>query len=394
MKRVALFLSFFSFLFSTNAVIVDPYFSPFTGAYDLRFAHLLLTQGEDFFINASNKTKWVYKVGRLCELLLWNPINQVASITQHEIFGHGYRLRELGVTPSGYSIDLYGGATNFFLEDSFPAGKYLAIAVAGLEGESILAHQVKMQWMTQKRIDARTTTLYTQTAHSSFWYSLITALGRLHDNTSTPGNDIDAYVDLLNLTYPNHHLTVKKVLYATTLNWLDPLTFFAYYSWFYYIFTGKPWAFPRIPLTQNISYLPNIRVSLAPYAIETYLENFFSIHEKPLYAYIKGSQRSAGIGIEYDSLFYGPLGSIGIHFDTWGHREFISNGTIGDLDSRRSIAIPGNNLIFGFAASLTSTLHLSSKLFLFTELGGKTNGYLPGYPLSSALTARIGLSLH
>jgi hypothetical protein len=58
----------------------------------------------------------------------------VACTVQHEVFGHGYRLRELAVTPKKYKIMWSGeGATYFKMKRNFPLGALQAANVAGLK---------------------------------------------------------------------------------------------------------------------------------------------------------------------------------------------------------------------------------------------------------------------
>ena len=347
-----------------------------------------MQEGEDHLFTDPIKDTTAKTWGRSIEqLFIWNTINILASITQHEVFGHGYRLRELGITPKKYTITPWGGATYFHIPGSLSIGEFLAIDVAGLEAESILARNTKMNWIREGAIDGRLSTLYTQSEQSAFFYTLITSLGEIEE-----GNDVANYITLLNILYPNNQTSIGKLTRWSLFNLLDPMTFFAYYSWFYYISEGTPWTFPMIRINENIRYLPNIRIGYAPYGPEAYLENFFSIRDEPLYAYVKGGKRSAGIGLAYDRLLSKKQGTVGIRFDGWHQSNFITNTTFSDLerDSDCPIDHPSHK-IWGAALSLTATLNCSSNTALFAELGGKTRGYLPGYTLGPGIVARIGM---
>ena len=85
MKRL-LFIFLSSSLFATQAIVVDPYFSPFTGAPDLLTAHWILQEGEDHLFTDPVKTTIAKAWGRTIEqLLIWDNINRLASIIQHEV---------------------------------------------------------------------------------------------------------------------------------------------------------------------------------------------------------------------------------------------------------------------------------------------------------------------
>lgn len=378
-------------LFADQTLLIDPYFSPYTGANDLLFAEWGLTKLEDcFYSNQDDSTLSI--IGRGVEAVAWASLNQVVSITQHEVFGHGYRLRELGITPSKYEISLSGGATYFHVKDSFLAGNMQAVVVAGLEAESILARIAKMNWMQKGSIDGRLAMTYFQAQQSSFFYTVSTHLGRLKDNVKMPGNDIDAYEDFLNAIYPSSHMTIGQLTLWSAFNWLDPMTFYSLFSWFYYIAEGKAWDFPTIKLGEKIEYLPNVKIGYAPYGPEAYLENFFKINSRPLYFYVKGGQRSLGTGLFYDHLIEKKELSFGLHMDGWVQSRYLSSGTIEDFSKGRSVAAPGGK-VWGLALSLVSQVRLFSALQLFCEIGGKTSGYLPGYSLSGGLVIRGGLTL-
>lgn len=381
-----------SSVFADQMIIVDPHFSPYTGGNALLFGEWAVAKTMDAFNPDPypDQTKKIFL--RTLEQVGWLLLDSVACTVQHEVFGHGYRLRELGITPEKYEIELSGGATYFDVPNDFPIGKLQAVNVAGLEAEQIFAWIAKMNWLQKGSIDGRFGMTYFQAEQSLFWYTLITHLGRLKDDVDTPGNDIDSYLFLLNHTYADSHLTLKKLLTWAAFNWLDPMTFYSAFSWFYYIAEKKPFSIPMIRLSDRVRYLPNVKIGFAPYGPEAYLENFFTIDCEPLYFYLKGGKRSVGTGVGYQHLFSSDRGSVGLHFDGWVQNRFISNeATVGKLDTDENTFI-SNTKIWGGALSFTGSLQLFSwPVKLFAELGGKTAGYLPGYQLGSGVVARVGL---
>ena len=397
MKIFNIFLLFFSakIAFASQTILYDPYFSPYAGSADLLFAEELLIWGEDALIKSSGRDSTSKVWGRTLEqFLFWYNVNMMAAVTQHEVFGHGYRLRELGYSPNKYTVTPWGGATYFDVSDSFLMGELLAVDVAGLEAEAILARDLKMQWIQRGNIDGRLSMTYTQAEQSLFWYTLITQLGRLKKEEASEGNDIESYITHNNASYLDGELTIGKLTRWSLFNWLDPMTFYAYYAFFYYMAEGKSWTFPMIPFGEKIRYLPNVRIGYAPYSPEAYLENFFSINGNPLYFYFKGGKRSVGGGIAYNQVFAGKRGTIGFRLDGWNQSKFLSTATVGDFIEGESVFRPVlNQRRWGAAFSILSTLNLFSQLALYTEFGGKTSGYLPGYSLDKAVTIRIGLTL-
>ncbi|MDX8430495.1 MAG: hypothetical protein SNF33_01630 [Candidatus Algichlamydia australiensis] len=376
-----------------QAIVVDPNFSPFAGGYDILFFHHLLTKGEDYLLRNKNKDRPGAAWYRFFEIFLfWDLLDNMLSVTQHEVFGHGYRLRDEGENVQGYMVSPWAGWTRFDPNEStFKTGELMAVNIAGLEAEFILARLAKMNWIRSGRIDGRLSALYNQAQQSLFWYTIITHMGELKGD-AVSGNDVEAYLNLLNLSYPNDQINIGTLTTWAAFNWLDPMTFYSYFSMFYYIATGKPWEFPMIPIKENIRYLPNARIGYAPYGPEAYFENFFSIDGNPLYVYFKGGKRSAGAGFSYNYFLENERVTLGANLDVWNQGKFITDATVEDIIEKRPIFRP--ELLekqWGVAASLTSTVKIKSYMGLFVELGGKTQGYLPGYSLDKGVVARVGL---
>ena len=392
-KFLTLFLGLLTSAVATQTVMVDPYFSPYSGSANISTVENLLIMGEDQLFPSRGRNSTLKVWGRCAEqFLLWNHIGMIASTAQHEIFGHGYRLRELGYPPNKYEVTPFGGATYFTVYDSFKVGEMLAVVVAGLEAEAIFSRDLKMEWMKRGEIDGRLSSTYTQAHHSVFWYTLITHLGRLNGENIKSGNDVDGYLQLQNASYIHDTLTMGQLTRWTIFNWLDPMTFYSGYAFIYYIAEGKPWKFPMIPIGENIRYLPNIKIEYAPYAPEAYLENFFVCNGNPLYIYLKGGKRSVGLGLSYDHLLGDQKGSMGFRFDGWNQREFISSATLRDLnETEYAYRKELDDRSWGAALSMRAKLYLNQNIDLFVELGGKT---IQEVALVANSIAFIGRSIH
>ncbi|MCB1109510.1 MAG: hypothetical protein KDK64_00870 [Chlamydiia bacterium] len=378
---------------ASQTVIVDPHFSPYSGSANLLTAEGLLILGEDALFPGGGRNTTSKVWGRALEqLIFWQSIGTMTSVAQHEIFGHGYRLRELGVTPKRYVVTPWGGATYFEVKESFKVGDMMAVIVAGLEAESIMAWDLKTKWLREGKIDGRLSPTYNQAQQSLFWYTLITQLGRLHNDEISEGNDVDGYLKFQNATYIDSNLTIGQLTRWSLFNWLDPMTFYSYYAFFYYMAEGKSWAFPMIPLGKDIRYLPNVKIAYAPYAPEAYLENFFIFRGNPVYFYFKGGKRSFGSGFVYDHFFEGTRGALGLKFDGWNQGVFVTPATLEELEETGEAFRPSvNKRRWGAALSLRGTLNFTRSMALYTELGGKTSGYLPGYGLDKEIIGRIGI---
>lgn len=393
-------------------VIVDQDFSPYAGGQDILTGFKLLQLSEDLLLPPKEEPSegfWPC-TGRFAELVLvWNPLGEVASVTQHEVFGHGYRIRDIPsnhVKVTGYKIGVPfpyslsgGGATEFKMSDKTTVAEYNSITIAGIEAQDILARQVKMKWLSDKRIDARTSQLYFISQQSLFLYA-VASYGE-DGSSSDPfsGNDLESYVHWMNRLYPNDKISISHLKEQSYYNFLDVFTFYSVYAWWNYVLTGKQMPLPMLEIGK-VSYLPGFKVTMAPYGLEKNLENYFIINGVPLFVYVKWGEHGDvgyyGAGIDYDQLFSWKGGIFGFKIDIWGQPDFMQPTLVFDVFDGASAASPKlRDRSVGFAGSLISRWYLGGKdlpFYLYTEAGYKSKGYLPGYSLWSGFVGRIGLS--
>ena len=81
-------------------MIVDIDCSPYMGSEDLLYFHKFFESLDaPFFFHNRHNRKWHAAIPRFLELFLfWTPLNTSMFLLQHEIFGHGYRIRDLGTS--------------------------------------------------------------------------------------------------------------------------------------------------------------------------------------------------------------------------------------------------------------------------------------------------------
>ncbi len=385
-----------------NNFIVDPYLSPYVGADDLLIAHKLVQYSSIQQLTnlyQTNPALWA-KISRGAELVLfWEPVNYMSTVVQHEVFGHGYRVRS-----SPYAmVDFYtfnvpppfgpgGAATGFSFDlDQLTAFDMNSINTGGVEATSIFANRLRMQWLKKGTINPRQSSLYNFAQHDFLRYAL--------NFNDSPGHDMFSYRRMLNQTFKGSHLTKEELARQSLINILDPFTYYAIYSAWNYIIKGTEGPIPMIPIG-SYRYLPGARLGLTPFGPEYYLENFLVKDNKPIYFYLRNGNHVGmnymGLGIENPHQW--DLGSfqIGYRADIWhqpdidmlsdhyalSQFEHVRNLDANTLDSR-----------FGASASLIAQKKLWDRGMLFVQCGAKSRGYLPGESLESSMIFRVGITL-
>lgn len=380
--------------FTPSLLIVDRFFSPEMGSEG--FIPLLRTvQGIEDRIFPSFRapsSSWMARLRRVGEeLLIWSPLNTLTATMQHEVFGHGYRVRSLGEararvdsyrfgTPPPYGFG--GGATYFFISSDWnvvSAQERIAITGAGVEATTILSRRLKMKWLQKGQINPREISLYNESAHDSTQYCWLTVAAQLHNEEMY--GDMYEYVEELNQEYGST-LTIKSLAYQSLVNFIDPFTVYTIWGTLSYWWSGTSISIPMIPLGEY-AYLPSARLGLSPFGPEYYLEHFLVKDNSPIYLYLRGGScadnRYWGMGIEADSLW------------KWNHAEY---GVRGDVWVQPVWQHTQNAWRLGASGSLIGVQPVTEQGSLYLQVGMKSAGYVPGEMLQAGWMGKAGLSIN
>ena len=392
----------------------DIHFSPYAGGENILFIHRALERAEGFIIA---KTPMCYSKSpsaifwRFSEVYLgWLPLNYLAVVAQHEVFGHGYRIREINrgrVQVSGYTFNTpipYGGggaATSYYIGPSLTTTEETSISMAGVESTAILAQLTKLKWLEAHHVDPRQAALYLLGQHDLNLYigSLKTA------DPDLDGHDIHAYIKSLNYTYTNNFISSGRLRSLSWINLGDPFSFYAIYAALRYIFSGRETKIPMIPV-YRMGYLPSVRLGLAPFGPEFFVENYLLDGKRPIYFYVKGGRHSqnryGGLGLYAPWMWAVKKWFFGCRFDAWRQPKLLlQQGSTPfleiDFDQKPNKEDPiypyseQHAMRFGAAGSLILAYHNRSGFEV--ELGYKSQGFLPGYALRASPTARLFYTL-
>lgn len=365
-------------------LIVDQYLSPVVGAEGM-FALLRGYQELDDYLipSTAGDTSGSMILGRfgkyLFEGLLMNP----AMITQHEVFGHGFRAREFGI-PARYRINLFSGLTSLTNQYfQLPRSEQIALTAGGMEATSILARQMRSRWLDYQCVDNREAHFYMKNALDQPLY-ILNAPRTVHENDS---NDVSSYIATVNSWYGRQVLTTHRLRTQTLVDFLDPFLFYSVYSSVMYIIEGnQTWQYPMIPVGDNYRYLPMGRLALAPYGPEYQFINYLKGIDHTYVATLRygktGGRSSSGLTLEATRIWTSDLLTFDGRADIWYQPQlFVANPTL--VKNRP-----------GAALSVIARYRAFQCIDLMGQVGYKTTGYIPGEILKHSPILRAGFSIY
>lgn len=407
--------------------IYDRYMSPYMGAQDLLTAHNALLFAEDKAFGSKPSDSTAAGVGRLLEMLLfWGPLDSLTFITQHEFFGHGYRLREIGkskVDILKYSIKIDRGYVESIPRDDMATSSFVNVAIGGVNSTSLMADEMRMRFTERKEINGRSNTLYSLSALDLFGYINVSNEDKVFNPFAVMDSnwfrenrpaDIEQYVFAMRKLYPMNPLSIDKLKSHSLIAALDPYLWISAWSSIKYIYDGNSAELPMIPI-MGMGYLPAMKMGLAPYGPELYFQNYFRLKNgAPLSVYYKwgslGVNRHRGVGIHAPSIFRFGNSAFGFKLDLFDQFKpkndlpisafkyslpILRKDSYSYIPTKEDFAnYKGVERVLGGALSFIGSHQLSSfpSLGLNLELGYKTKGFIPGMSTKEGLIARGGFN--
>ncbi|MDN3505187.1 MAG: hypothetical protein P0S95_06415 [Rhabdochlamydiaceae bacterium] len=425
---------------TTTPFIYDKHLSPYVGASNLITTHRFLEKSEDYLLRratAKSSESILAGFARILDLsLVWAPINAVSYLTQRQVFGLGYRQRELrGISSSHFHFKLkvppYAshGNVGVKMKGSMPTSDVVTYYTAGTESTSIMTDQMKMEWLQSGKIDGRQGSLYSLSALDLIGTASM-ARGELSNSPTNQlyTNEVSGYIYYMNQLYPRSIINQKTIAKQSLVALIDPFLWYSAYAELFYVVKGEPVDMPMIPFFGGAKFLPSAKLGLTPYGPEYYAQTFWRTNDgNPIYLYYKwGSLSGAhhrGAGIQAPYIFNSDETSIGFTFD-WFHQFKAGANDISLSDSSNpnywtnqrvantryyfdyntftwqqqitytSQIIDEKKFYDGFAATLIGTQKISGVpgTSLYAQLGYKTKGYVPGESYKNGLIARGGLA--
>lgn len=135
------------------------------------------------------------RVGGAISFVLNYVLNRFLLLVNHEVYGHGFRLRSFAV-PCSYNLGVSGGVTRFRPNHYLSLDKMLMIIIGGCEATSILAQQLLFSSFKKMSMDRRTYSLFLWTNTDLLAYILNTYSSK--EERESRGNDVSTYLREIN----------------------------------------------------------------------------------------------------------------------------------------------------------------------------------------------------
>jgi hypothetical protein len=161
-------------------IVFDQYLTPVTGALNLITVQRGLASIEDHFLPlklGTERTRLGLAAGILYRAAKFTGLDVAQDhmflVVQHEFFGHGARLRELGAGHIGYGFDAPipygpgGGVTRFDGEIPDSPLAILAIESSGIEAQHSLADALAARALARGRFQYREAWHYFETRYKA-----------------------------------------------------------------------------------------------------------------------------------------------------------------------------------------------------------------------------------
>ena len=325
------------------------------------------------------------------------PQERVLMVANHEVFGHGARLRERFDGPIGYRIDLPppygrgGGSTSFVFDRQPTHHDLLAIDVAGMEANGVAAGIAAHGAFSRGRIRVRDALRYLAFELDTFSYIL-----RTDDEGEEPGHDVAGFLDTYNalaVSAGAATLTARTLRREALVSLANPMLAYALVGIGRYVWNGATdVGVPALSIA-GIRYLPILRYRLTPYGTEWSIMNELGGRLEPMQIEVRiGRSPQAtpwGIGARRRRVASWLGWGIDASVEVW--RQPRITGTVNEAlttDTHLGAQLRGRA-----ERPLIPLWFGSAPATIIIDVGLKSAGFVPGDPLRGGAVARAGLGL-
>ncbi len=387
----------------------DRYQSEHFGAGNMITAHKALYTFQDAVIPDTLfvENRWYKKTGgffyRMLRFwLLDAQLDYLTVLTQHEVFGHGARYREMGHIKNSFHINLffpYGDGSGYARSGELNPGHQstpqtrISEVFAGNEATQLMSNDLEAAMLLNGTIHYRQASLFLASRNNLPAYIWRTRL--LNNTNPFASDDIATYImDINNIYFReaiSRRIEINRLSIECLTSLLDPIQVYSAYAILVsYGIKGKK-SLSKIPMIRlgNVGYLPSFQYSLTPFGPQFHMINYVK-WEKRLFSAafsygIGGRYQSYGVQLASYKCLQLPWIELDAKAELWHQQEL-------QLDHYSYVPLPPKT---GGSASVQCYLHPlknNRNIGLYLQGGYKTKGYMLGENLDHGLILRYGLS--
>jgi hypothetical protein len=324
------------------------------------------------------------------------PQEQLLLVFNHEVFGHGARLRERFDGPIEYDIEVpapYGGgagSTSFVLNREPTPYELLAISAGGMESTSVVASIVAERAFVDGRMQPRDALRYLLFEFDTQGYIASTSADE------EPGHDVGDYLRTYNdlaSAAGARALTRRQLRRESLVGLANPMGAYALFGIARYWWNGATdVAVPTLSIA-GVRYLPLVRYRLTPYGTEWSLVNALAGRMRPTEVEVRIGRSPLetpwGISVRQRSAARWRGWSLDAAVDMWRQPPVAgSDPRRVEFDLRTGARVRGRG-----SHAVMPVWFSTSRATLIVEVGAKSAGYVPGEPLRGGVVARAGIGL-
>jgi len=324
------------------------------------------------------------------------PQEELLLVFNHEVFGHGGRLRERFHGPIEYHIEVpapYGGgagSTLFVLDREPTPYELLAVSAGGMESTSVVASIVAERAFIDGRMNPRDALRYL-----IFEYDTQGYIASTDANGEEPGHDVGDFLRTYNelaVTAGASALTTRQLRRESLAGLANPMGAYALFGIARYWWNGNTEiGVPTLSIA-GVRYLPLVRYRLTPYGTEWSLVNALGGRVRSMEIELRVGRSPLetpwGIGVRQRSVAKLAGWTVDAAVDVW--RQPPVAGT----DPRQvAFDLRTGTRVRGRASHPVIPWFSASRASLVVEVGAKSPGYVPGEPLRGGIVARAGIGV-
>ena len=325
------------------------------------------------------------------------PQERFIQVANHEVFGHGGRLRERFDGPIGYSVDVPrpygrgGGETSFDFRREPTAYELLAITAGGMEADGVSAAIAFRHAVEARTITPRDSMRYLSFELDTFRYIRLTG-----DGPQERGEDVADWLSVYNHVAAGTAagaLTARTLRREVLVSLANPMLAYAAFGIGRYLWNGA--GDVHVPMIRfgSLRYVPMLRYRLAPYGTEVSVVNELVRRSTltEVTARFGRSPRSTpwGIGVLRNDVVEWRRWRVNAGASLWRQPALVGEPL--DIDPSRSRL--GMEARGSAERPLIPVWFGTGRAAIVVDLAVKSRGYVAGEPLSGGVNLRVGLGL-